>query len=398
MRILHATDTTIYNYDGISTYINELINAAGYNHEIRVITTTPHSHIRRDFCRLHNIKVHELPCFRVPGKPKFIIVRTAGVQKLIDDFNPDLIWIHTIGTVGMKVAKIAKNKYNAVYTKHCFDAELWSSYLKLPVRFNGLLNYAANTMEAKVVSSCKNVIYHLRNTAKVNGRPYYHKFLFQNPPLQKRFFQRINESAHLASNILTFGFCGRCDPDKGLANTVAALKLFKNKHPQIAFKFLLIGDGPEAHRLKKENPWLNIEITGFTNDVIPYLDKLDAFILSSHQETTSLASLEAYARGLPIFSLPIGYLSEHPTEIEQFYIFNTPQELADLLHAKLLVEPAPAKRTNIQNRVTSYEDLLQNVLALPPFTMSSKISKVGALSAFKFVHHAFHSLFHTSHT
>ena len=398
MKILHAADTTIYNYDGISTYINELINAAGLKHEVMVIATTPHSNLRRDFCRHQNIKVHELPCFRVPGKPKFIIVRTAGLKKIIDDFNPDLIWIHTIGTVGMKVASLAKNKYNAVYTKHCFDAELWASYLKAPGFLQVFLQYAANTMEAKVVAGCKNVIYHLRDTAKVDDRPYFHKFIFQNPPLQKRFFQRINESAHLTSNQFTFGFCGRCDPDKGIATTVAALQLFASNHPHIDFKLLLIGDGPEAHRLKKENPWLNIEITGFTNDVIPHLDKLDAFILSSHQETTSLASLEAYARGLPIFSVPIGYLSEHHADIQQFYLFNTPKELADLLYTKMVCEPAPGKRTNIQNMVSSYDDLLQSVLALPPIFQSNNMYKRPSINWFKRAYQLLTTFFHTSHS
>ncbi len=354
MRILHVTDTSIYNYDGISTYINEILEVSeNQGHTSLVLTNKPFGKKHREFGMRENTKIHLFKCFRFPGKPSFVITYPVGINKIIEDFNPDLIWIHTIGTLGTKAARIAQNRYKVIYTKHCFDGELWNAYLRIPKYFHWFFNYAAQHFENKILKVSKKVVYHLNDISKVKSSPYFHKFITVSPPLNARFF----EGKPLKQNnpkTLTFGFCGRAEPDKGIENTFRGLSLLKEKYKFSDFRFVFIGDGSEAHRMKEMYADIDIKITGYVNDVIPYLDSLDAMVISSLQETISLSSLETYARGVSIVSLPIGYLYEHKEKLSNYYVFHSTDEMASHLYQHVVM----AKKTTANTDIRSISDFL----------------------------------------
>ena len=357
MRIIHVTDTSIYNFDGISTYINELLEVSEQNNdEILILTTTPHGKNVRS--NMDKYQVKTFPCLRFPGKPKFITVLPFQLKKTIEAFNPDLIWIHTIGTLGTQAAKASEGKYNMVYTKHCFDGELWCSYLNIWKSLEWILHNFADYYERIVLKRVNRVVYHLTDKTKIMNSPFINKFLFIPPPLNTRFFK--NRKHKSTTSPLVFGFCGRGDPDKGLKDTFDALEIFRNEHPDLPFEFLLIGDGSDAHLMKHNYPNIKITITGYVEDVIPYLDTLDAFIFTSKHETISLSSLEAYVRGIPIFTLPIGYLSEHTSTIQNYFPFNHLNELSGLLYKKFGQENQPSTIVlidEINPLITSYHQL-----------------------------------------
>lgn len=364
MKVLHITDTSIYNYDGISTYVNELLECfEKRGDETMVLTTFPHKSKSQRKSKFKD-KVVVFPCIRFPGRPKFITVFTFGLKKTIRKFNPDIVWIHTIGTIGIRAAQISKGKYKVVYTKHCFDGELWCTYLNVKPFFHPLFFAAADICEKIVLRNACKVVYHIRDTSKVEGSKYFNKFLMLSPPLNPRFFEHLPDKT-IDKKKLTLGFCGRCDPDKGIETTFMGIEMFVQRHPDIDIEFILIGDGPEALRMQKKYSSLKIHVTGFVKNVIPHLDLLDAFILSSKHETISLSSLEAYARGITIFSMPIGYLSEQSVTLNKFYLFETPENLADLIF-KVLIDgktTVPNNSTGFaQTPVIGYDELCSNVL------------------------------------
>ncbi len=362
MRILHAVDTSIRNFDGVSTYINELIlSSESIGDEVMLLCTTPTFTTNM---RPVNYKgtVIAFKSFRFPGKPRMVIPIITGITKIVNDFNPDLIWIHSPGLIGTKVAKIAKGKYKVVCTKHSFDGELWCLYLKVPKPLQWIIYASANKFEKTVAASSSFFIYHIRDTKKVEDKAYFNKFLMFPPPIQTRYFENRTEKA-LEPNKLTLGFCGRCEPDKGIEDTYIGLQMFKEKHPEIEITFYLIGDGPVAQAIPEKYPLIKTIVTGYVTDVIQYLDKLDGFVISSKHETTSLSSLEAFARGLPIFSLPVGYLSEIK-DIENFYLFENNKKLVELIENVFVKEHKgrriPEKDT--LNKLTiSYPELLKTV-------------------------------------
>jgi len=366
MRIIHVTDTSIYNFDGISTYINEILEVSEKQNDVSlVLTNTPFGKELRTYGNHKNTNLHVFKCFRSRGKPRYVISFPKGIKKIIEEFNPDLIWIHTIGTLGTKASSIARGKYKVVYTKHCFDGILWNAYLRIPKIFHWFFNITAQHFENKIMSVCSNVIYHLNDISKVRNNPYFSKFISIAPPLSSRFF-RDKALRNTKPSTLTFGFCGRAEPDKGIENTFIGLEILKAKYKFSNFKFLFVGDGEEAHRMKEKYPDMDIQITGYIDDVIPYLDTLDVMIISSFQETISLSSLEAYARGVTVFSLPIGYLYEHKEKLDNYFVFRSTDELAKLLYNNLAMKDATKINSNIQlidNFLIDYARLYKLVIA-----------------------------------
>jgi glycosyltransferase involved in cell wall biosynthesis len=342
MKILHVTDGSIYNYDGVSTYINELLEFA-YNggEQLLVLSTVP---VNPEKLRTvnHKVEVKEFKNLKIFSSDKFKFSLPRGMKKSLDEFEPDLVWIHSIGPLGLRASHLAKNKYHVIYTKHCFDGDLWCNHLNIPIAFQWFYKLVAIFVERRVLKSSDVVIYHFNNTGKICSNKFFSKFKFTPPPLNERF---LNEKSHRIGNhnndIFTIGFCGRIDPEKSIEQIFKAADIYQKKYNKTNIRLLLIGDGPEAKTLVSQYPHVKATITGFVDNVIPYLDQLNAFVLASKTETSSLSSLEAYSRGLPVFSTRVGYLGQNADKYQNIYNFNTAEDLAWLINEVLNVKKIP---------------------------------------------------------
>ncbi len=349
MKIIHVTDGSIYNYDGVSTYINELLECASKGGEqLLVLTTVP---LNPEKLRIvnHNAEVKEFKNLKIFSTDKFNFSLPFGMKKAINDFKPDVIWIHTIGPLGLRAARLAKNKYPVIYTKHCFDGDLWCNHLKIPVAFQWFYQLVAILVERIVLKSSDVAFYHTNKTEKIRYNKFFSKFKLVPPPLNGRF---VNEKSYRIVNhnndIFTIGFCGRLEPEKSIEQLFKATDIYQKKYNKKNIRLLLIGEGSEAEFLVSQYPHVSATITGFVDDVIPYLDQLDAFVMPSKTELFSLSSLEAYSRGLPVFSTPVGYIGQNADKFRHVYNFNTAEELATLINEvlnvkKISVVPPPVE-------------------------------------------------------
>ncbi len=106
---------------------------------------------------------------------------------------------------------------------------------------------------------------------------------------------------------IVIGYVGRISKEK---NVHTLLEAFKSLEQQDKIHLLIVGDGPE--RQKKDFPLLpNCTITGFVNNVQDYLKAMDIFVMPSSTETTSLATLEAMACGLPVIATKVGFMKSY---------------------------------------------------------------------------------------
>ena len=102
------------------------------------------------------------------------------------------------------------------------------------------------------------------------------------------------------------GYVGRICKEK---NTLVLLEAFKRLDPN-KFFLLMVGDGnPDIVQEFKE--YKNCKVTGFVDDVEEHLQAMDAFVMPSLTETTSLATLEAMSCGLPVIVSKVGYMKEY---------------------------------------------------------------------------------------
>ncbi|MGD0341866.1 MAG: glycosyltransferase family 4 protein [Bacteroidales bacterium] len=339
MKILHVTDGSIYNYDGISTYINELLECAfARNAQSLIFATVPLNPAKLRKIN-HKAAVKEFKNLKIFSSDKFNFSLPRGMKKAMDEFKPDLVWIHSIGPLGLRAARLSKNKYTVIYTKHCFDGDLWCNHLRIRTGFKWFYQIAAILVERMVLKYCDAAIYHFNNTEKILSNKFFCKFKHMPPPLNEKF---VNEKSYRSEShddgIITIGFCGRLDPEKGIEYMFSAADIYQKKYNKKNIRLMLIGEGSAAEAIVSEYPHINVTITGFVDNVVPYLDQLDAFVLASKTETTSLSSLEAYSRGLPIFSTPVGFLGQNADKYPHIYNFNSAEELASLINEVLNIK------------------------------------------------------------
>jgi len=92
------------------------------------------------------------------------------------------------------------------------------------------------------------------------------------------------------------------------------LKIFLIIRKEIDAKLILVGDGPERHKIeemyRREGCESDVICLGKLTETISILSAADLFILPSETESFGLAALEAFASGVPVISTNTGGLPE----------------------------------------------------------------------------------------
>ncbi len=98
---------------------------------------------------------------------------------------------------------------------------------------------------------------------------------------------------------IVIGFTGRISGEKNVATLVDAFEKLDVDN----CKLLLVGDGEEAHKYSQQK---NVIVTGFVDNIVPYYQSMDIFVMPSLTETTGLSTIEAMSCGLPVITTPVG--------------------------------------------------------------------------------------------
>ena len=98
-------------------------------------------------------------------------------------------------------------------------------------------------------------------------------------------------------------FTGRLVPEKRLDLLISLWPALREKHPKA--ELMIVGEGVEEARLKAM-AGEGIRFMGSTNDVLPFLQMADIFVLPSIAEGLSVALLEAMSCGLAPLLTDVG--------------------------------------------------------------------------------------------
>ncbi len=159
--------------------------------------------------------------------------------------------------------------------------------------------------------------------------------------------QHWKKKLHLPS-LPIIGYVGRISKEKNTLILLKAMPKLKEK----AF-LLMVGDG-EERLVQKFKEFPQCRVTGFVSNVEEYLKAMDIFVMPSLTETTSLATLEAMASGLPVLVTKVGYLKRyiHHERNGLFFPRRSASVLAERID-QLLVNPLYAVRLGKQARRTA---------------------------------------------
>ena len=108
------------------------------------------------------------------------------------------------------------------------------------------------------------------------------------------------------------GLCAALRYEKYHIDVIDAVAKARSKGVDV--KFLIIGDGPERGNIERHVSMRKLAdavvITGFQEDVRPYIALCGCMVIASHSETFSIAALESMAMGKPMIMTDIGGASE----------------------------------------------------------------------------------------
>ena len=107
---------------------------------------------------------------------------------------------------------------------------------------------------------------------------------------------------------------GRMSREKGHVDLINAVGELRHLDPELNFKLVIVGDGPERERVERLAGELAIServvLAGHVDDVHAYYVLADVLALPSHSEGSPLALLEAMATGVPVVATRVGGVPE----------------------------------------------------------------------------------------
>lgn len=147
---------------------------------------------------------------------------------------------------------------------------------------------------------------------------------------RSRIEQTARKPFHISEDAQVIGSVGRLELIKGYDILIGAFsKIVKHG---IDARLILVGDGPERESLKRLSKTLGVEnrihITGFCEDVRPFLAAFDLYVCSSRSEGVPMALLEAMAMGLPVVSTRVGGIESVIEEGRQGFLISPEEENA----------------------------------------------------------------------
>ncbi len=332
LKVLYFTDTFLPKVDGVAISIrnfSELLVPRGYE----FLICCP-KYGEGDFDRMGDeIRIERFRSGYLPSYPdiKVVLPSPQKIKKIIREFEPDLVHIHTPGLLGLYGVN-ATEKYGipTIGTYHTLMSEqdMYVSFyrlLKLDKLFSRVNRFEKKltlkdllkverldkfNLRKKIILKLCNNLYD-RCDLVISPSHLLKKQLLEfgiRKPITvvsngmdlKRFHGEVRRLNLIAPKLL---HVGRISYEKNCDVVIKAYAKILEKIPQA--NLTIIGDGPAIPSLKQLTESLNIkdkvEFKGFVpNSELPsYYPSYDAFITASTMETQGLVILEAIACGLP---------------------------------------------------------------------------------------------------
>ena len=120
---------------------------------------------------------------------------------------------------------------------------------------------------------------------------------------------RAKERIGIPKKKFVFGYVGRLAREKDPLTLLKAFLMLKEKNSLL----LVVGSGIKEIEDKFKNR-KNVLFVGSVDNVVPYLQAMDVYVLSSLTETSSLSTMEAMSCGIPVITTKVGYLKYYIKE------------------------------------------------------------------------------------
>jgi len=312
MIVTIVTETYLPDINGVAMTLDNLVSGiARLGHKIQLVCP---ERKKRTHESLHkNISYHPVRGMPIPGynEVQFGLPSKSLLHKLWKSNIPDIIYVATEGPLGWNAVKTANKLNIPIISGFHTNFHSYSSHYNI-----GLLE--------KVVAR---YLVKLHNKTEVTLTPSFgqklsiQKMGINNVSVIGRGVDTDLFSAKKRSHKLreTWGvntinepvllYVGRIAAEKNLELAVKSYRKMYEINKKV--KFVLVGDGPLLHKLKKDNPDFIFAGVKRGEELAQYYASSDIFIFPSMSETFGNVVLEAMASGLGVIAYDYAAASMH---------------------------------------------------------------------------------------
>ncbi|TGN16792.1 glycosyltransferase [Leptospira ilyithenensis] len=353
MKVLYFSDTFLPKTDGVAVSIknfSELLSLRG--HEFTICAPR---YGEGDFERMgDNIQVIRFRSGYLPSYPdiKVVLPSPGKIKKIIEDFQPDIIHIHTPGLLGVYAVNAAERfGIPTVGTYHTLMAEqeMYVSFYRLFKldklffkinKFKKKMNiddldkfvkFDNFNLRKKIILKICNDLYN-RCDVVVSPSHLIKKQLadygitrpvtvVSNGMDLKRFTGKVKSLDNSAPKLL---HVGRISYEKNCDVILNSFKLIHDVFPKATLT--IIGEGPAIPSLQRQAEHLELKDSIIFKGFVPNAElhniypQYDLFLTASTMETQGLVVLESIACGLPAVGVDSFALPELIQEERNGYI------------------------------------------------------------------------------
>jgi glycosyltransferase involved in cell wall biosynthesis len=334
-RIIITTDCFLPRWDGVTRFLLEILPRLKKDYNITILAPDfPGQKIKIKHVELIRFPVmkHEL------GDIQFSKFQYKEIKEQIK--KADIVFNQTIGPIGI-CAILAAKKLNKPIISFIHSIE-WELTTK-SVKYLKQITHGTTQLLAKwLYNKCtllivptqeveeKMTIIGIRTPKEVV--PLGTDTERFKPTTSKK---KAKEAIGIDPKDHVIGFCGRIGREKNVSTLYRAFRRVEKKHKNI--KLLIVGKGvKEDEELFTSSR--NVIHVGKKNNVVPYLQAMDIYVLPSLTETTSLSTLEAMACGVAVICTPVGYVKEYIKERYNGMLFPFKNSLVLSLKLNMLLE------------------------------------------------------------
>lgn len=378
MKIAIFTETYFPFISGVVTHIETLKKCLEREgHEVLIVTTNP-----KAIC--HYVKDGVLYCPAIPLRRiyGYGFSNPVNIQRLriIRDFDPDVIHIHTEFSMGIFAQFAARKlKRPIVYTLHT----MYDDYMfyVAPERFQNMVKPAAHVYFRKVANRATEIIGPSLKVVEFLRRCGVERHIniipnivdlsdFMPENVSPEAVARTRAAIGIREGDTAVCFVGRLGKEK----SIDVLIDFFAAHfgGEKRFKLFIIGDGPERANLDEQIHRLGMEtqvrMLGRIEhaELPPYYHACDLFATASLSEMNSISMLEAMASGLYVVQRLDIYNRNQIVPGENGNVFTNADEMAALLREEDALSPAgrAARRKTVSAYTQRYgeKDFIRAVL------------------------------------
>jgi len=306
-KLLIAADTYYPKVDGVLMFMEEFIKRSENDFDIRLLVPKYSDKQKSKFTKTIFLDLSKrIKAFTYEP----IAISRINRRKIKKEVKEaDIVFIQELGPVGFLTFRQAKKqKKKIIFYIHNTPWEFLSKHYKLNkyilqiVKKYFIRIYNKANLLLVPYNDFKTELQHLGIKAHMEvARLGVDIERFKPSDLKMRAKARLK-----LGDQKIIGYVGRISNEKNTLILLDAFKILNHENLHL----LIVGDG-QKELVKKFKETKNCTVTGFVKDVEKYTQAMDIFVMPSLTETTSLATLEAMASGVPIISTKLGFMKHY---------------------------------------------------------------------------------------